>query len=360
MALILAESFERYAASADIAGTAGTNDDNVATANNWTKDPNVVLSAAGGRFSQQVVDAPNNGDDLFIRFNNTRTASNILIVQFAFKPIQGGVGSIISSQPWVSCTTGTTSTYHWRLYLTPSGNVYTSNPASTEANPTACGAHMRMNAWNFIQIKVNLADAGTLTLKINGVTVINALAGDWNNGAASVIAHVILSGLAGNHLYDSIVVMDGSGATFNDFVDDMRVENLVVDADGSIVNWTASAGNDFQCVDDALAAWNTTDYISSATLDQDSLFTHQNIASASGTIHFVQQLDLTRADAAAEKIALVCKSGATTSVGTDIALLNHATTWRWRKRFYEVDPNTSAAWTTANIDAAEFGVRKRV
>jgi hypothetical protein len=354
MALVLAESFEKY-----LAGTpaeAGTfNDDNAATANTWTRDTNANIVAASGRFGNQALNCTASGAELQMRFVNTRTASNTLIIQFAFRPQLNGGGAI--GRQLLTRVLNASGTTHCSLYVTPGGGFQLENVLNAVV-ATAQPGQLHMNAWNFIQIKVLLNDAGTFTMNVNNVQVFNAVAGDYSTGVNS-ISFVWLSGSPADHFFDTVLIMDGSGATFNDFVSDMRYELLPVDADGSVVNWTASAGNDFQCVDDSIGAYNTTDYISSTTTDQDSLFTHTNTG-ATGTIHFVGQFCLTRADAAAEEIALVCKSGATTDVGVDIPLFNHATTFRWRKRFYTVDPNTSAAWTTANIDAAEFGVRKRV
>jgi hypothetical protein len=355
MALVLVESYERYAAAADI----GTDNDDLTT--QWTRDTNFDLNASGGRFGEQCADSTANGADHIMRFPNTRSGSNTFIAQFAFKPLHGGLGTIGGQM--VCGMFNSSGLAHWRLFVMPTGAFYIANAANAEGNFAAPG-HLRMNAWNYIQIKVVMTDTGSFTMKVNGATVYNAVSGDFSqsSGNTSNIQQFWFSGSAGNHLFNHVLLMDGSGATFNDFKSDMRYEHRVVDADGSVVDWTASAGSDFQCVDEALAAYNDdTDYISSGTTDQDSLFTHENIAAASGTIHFVAQMALSRSDTAGDKITLVCKSGGTTSVGADLALIGTTVTaYRWRKRFYETDPNTAAAWSVANIDAAEFGVRKRV
>jgi hypothetical protein len=61
-------------------------------------------------------------------------------------------------------------------------------------------------------------------------------------------------------------------------------------------------------------------------------------------------------DTGTGSLGLTVKSGATTNEGT---AQNLATGAQYVRQLYELDPNTSAAWTVANVSALEAGVTVR-
>jgi len=65
-----------------------------------------------------------------------------------------------------------------------------------------------------------------------------------------------------------------------------------------------------------------------------------------------------KTDGSARSIRADCKSGATTAASAaDLAL---STNYFCYQGFFEVDPNTSAAWTVANWNAAKKGIKVTV
>jgi hypothetical protein len=58
-------------------------------------------------------------------------------------------------------------------------------------------------------------------------------------------------------------------------------------------------------------------------------------------------------DAGSRNIKSLCKSSSTTSTGTSQAL---PSSYAYLTQVWETDPNTAAAWTETNLNAAEFGV----
>ena len=76
-----------------------------------------------------------------------------------------------------------------------------------------------------------------------------------------------------------------------------------------------------------------------------------------GTIHAVSAQTQSELDSLGDtrRFRHRCRSGATVGTGADFDVADD----NYNEEFFEVDPNTSAAWTEANLDSAEFGVEVR-
>lgn len=356
MALILVEPFQRYAAVADIA----TDNDDLTT--QWSMDSGIVLSASGGRFSGQAVQMQTSGRQILVRLGSGVVSGSTLIVGGAFKFGASQSGNVVSRQDILICRTSAASN-HWSVQVGNGGTLYIRNSSDTIV--TTVTGYINPETWHYIEMKVSMLDSGSFSMRIDGVDVLSSFSGDFRSGTGNTsnIEQLSFRGNEDNTYWEDIIIMDGSGATFNDYKGDMRYECSVPDADGSTINWTASAGSRYQCIDDALAAYNDdTDYISSSVTDDINLSSHANISATNATtIFFAALFALARSDTTGDKIALVVKSGATTDTGADLALAGTTSTaYRWRKKIWEKDPNTAAAWTVSNINAAEYGVKKRV
>lgn len=351
MALLVIEPYHRYAAIADL----GTDNDNVSAA--WVIDTGgSALDATGGRFSAKTLEFTRQGDAQTIRLPTVTGSTIIVAGAVKFDP-SGSTAASVSTILRVTASTGATG-IHAGISVTAGGNLYIFRNGGSVLVGSVQAA-LQHDTWHYLEVKVDCSNSGSLTIKVDGVQVFTVSATDFLHSTTDISA-VMLSGNHDNFWWEDVVIMDGSGSTFNDFMGDMRFESTVPDADGATVDWTPSAGSNFQCIDDTLGAYNDdTDYISSSTTDQDNYASHSAIsASGASTIHFAGLFALARADAAGDKLALHVDSGGTINRGADQALING--TYRWRKQVWETDPNTSSAWTVSNINAATFGVRKRV
>jgi hypothetical protein len=103
------------------------------------------------------------------------------------------------------------------------------------------------------------------------------------------------------------------------------------------------------------AAPNTTDYNSSATVDQKDTLTFPDMSTPSGSVFAVQTcLWAAKSDAGARTTCHVTRSGGADYDGTAFA---PATTYTYYQKLMELDPNGDIAWTIANVNAAEFGYK---
>lgn len=351
MALILIEPFSRYASSASSA-EAGTSNDDLTTV--WTSD-NMGFDNTQGRFGARVLNVQQSARLLRMRLGTV--SGTTLIIAGAIK-WDSSLSSHPSSADLVYVSTATGSTKHWAIQLGTGGTLYVFAAGGTTLVGTIPNALMS-GVWHYLEVKVAQDNSGTLTVRIDGVQVFTVTATDFQNGSA-VFESAWLTGNHNNVYWEDVIVMDGSGATFNDFMGDMRFEVQIPDADGATANWTPLASTNVSNIDDPLGTNDAdTTYISSATTNQDNYASHANIAATSATtIHFASLFVLARADAAGDKINVQVDSGGTVDRSADLDLVNG--TYRWRKKVWELDPNTAADWTVANINAAVWGVRKRV
>lgn len=208
--------------------------------------------------------------------------------------------------------------------------------------------------WHFIEMKVvcGTGTSGSVIVRQNGVETLN-LTG-VNTGSASVDKIGLRLGSATNtagcsHTVDDWYVCDQFGSINNNFMGDIRVVNLVPTGAGTTTQLTPSTGANWDCVNEVPPV--TTDYVSSATPGNYDLYAYSDLAYAD--IRGVKVTALAVAsDAGAIKGRNRVYSATTSQYGADNTL---GATAQGFADIIEKDPNTSSQWTTANLNAAQFG-----
>lgn len=219
------------------------------------------------------------------------------------------------------------------------------------------------DTWYWIEIKATFGNAGSITVRVNGVTDINInnVSIDLQHSATLVAGCDAFSfhrfyGITGftdaTMTFCDLVLYDDSGSINNDFLGDCKVLIRRPDGIGTHTDWSPTgAANNWDCVNDTVADDDAT-YVSTETGGAKDYYTFEDVAS-SPTIHFVQQVVHARKDdAGARSIKLGCISGATESVGSEIPM---TVDYMVGTRVYETDPDTSAQWTVSGYNDAEFG-----
>lgn len=358
MAILWAESMDKFASNDIIT-------DQVGWAGN-TINPGSITGSAG-RFGGNAYTAnPDLGDQLRIPLSGAGMSGSTLIIGMAVRFGSDEVNVQGHSNFLNVFTAATGGSRHVSLGLTAAGGFILTPAGTTTANSQYSGPSVvYFGVWHWLECKFSLLDAGSFEVKVDGATVFSGSA-DLRDGTGdtSTISHLRLGGIRDGGVgatamrYSDIIIADGSGsAPWNDFFGDLRIESKVPDADGATAAWTPLSSTNVSNIDDALGAYDDdTTYISSATVDQINDSSHANhVLTDVTTIHFVQMSALIRNDGATNARVRI-KSGATVSETADITL---STAYQWRNLLALVDPNTSAAWTLANINAAEFGVKAR-
>lgn len=346
MALLYVEKFAKYSDDQHV------DDDNTAiTAGGTTR----TMETGTGRFGDTTLQMA--GATTHFQFPwAALTASETIIVAFSVREFNTSVTNVDNQN--LCALTDPSDQVHWRIDLIPGGlNLFRAGGGAPVLVATALNC-IGVARWHWIEIKATMQTSGSVEVKVDGVTVINVTATDFRDGASDTLTGFRMYGSRYFRQYDEIIICDDTGATFNTFFGDMRIAQAVPDADGSVVDWTASAGTDVSCVDDALAAYDDdTTYIESSTTDQESLFSHAAFTlTGVNVVKFVQLSTLARDDGTNTLRQLVRSGGTTYDSGSD---LNPTTDYQWFNHMRELDPNGTIAWTEANINSAEFGVRAR-
>lgn len=213
------------------------------------------------------------------------------------------------------------------------------------------------NTWLMLEMYAKIANSGgVLTLKIDGAQVAT-FTGDTLSATSTVIESVTFYGAATVYTYfDDIAINDTSGAADNSWAGDGRVIAIKPNAAGDNTDFTPSAGNNYENVDEVPPDDDTT-YNESSTDGHYDLF---NLGACG-----LSNVDITGVDvkvtarktvANGDQMRAKIKTGGSEFDGDDQDILTTYTrfvhTWR-------TNPDTAAAWTTGNLDALQAGYENR-
>lgn len=210
---------------------------------------------------------------------------------------------------------------------------------------------IKEGTWYYLEGKAySHSSAGTLELRLNGATVAN-LTG-INTAAGGVGFSGFRWGCGSDYYIDDFYFIDDVGGT-PDFLGPLMIEDIRPSGDDS-VQWTPSAGSNYQCVDDV--SLTTSDYVSSSTVNHTDVYAYENLSSidtgvkaaqintcarlsANGGQHVLQSLCDSNGDIVTQNVGLV-------SVSKNL-----------KPQLVLTDPDTSIAWTVSGINAAKFGIK---
>lgn len=218
---------------------------------------------------------------------------------------------------------------------------------------------MVSNAWQHVEAKVFTNGAtGTVEVRVNGVTVLNLTGQNTVSAGIASVSQVVLSNnnnFTGTpqiplHFKD-FVTWDGTGAVNNNFFGSCTVSAMSPDGDDTNT-WARSSGsvsntliNESDPVD--------TSYIGDAfPAAAKQVNTLSNLPSNVTAVKAL--MPLTRAansDGGTGNMKTGLVSGATSGLGADKPLTS---AYSYYFDIFELDPNTAAAWTVANANAAKI------
>lgn len=355
MVVVIAEPLAQYAIAASPNTEPANSNDNGA-GSNWTSSN--IYVAANGRFGGRVVGSSVAGN-YTIRLPSGHSENTLILAGwFKYTPTSGSSTAVT---PLIASRVAALNSYHWSINITQAGTLSLTGPGSTvTGSPLAYArAPIPYGVWHYLEVKAFHDDTtGFLELRIDGAVIFSVSNVDLRNGTG-LIGGIMFAGSRASCEWEDILIMDTTGTVMNDFVGDMRYELVPVDGDGTIVNWTPTSGDNYTTIDDPVGAPDDGDYIESSTTDQDNYAVHVPVTAPDHTaIYFAQLMVRTEADASGDEIALQVDSNGTVDRGPDQVLVNGG--WRYRRQAWELDPDTGNPWTLSAINAAEWGVRKRV
>ena len=242
-------------------------------------------------------------------------------------------------------------TIQW-LGVTRTLSVYRGSSSGTLLGTVPIpGAVSGLGNWNVLEVHWTIHDStGVVQVKMNGALAIDISGADTQNAGAAEVTYckAVNVGTTQVTYFDDFVVRDdawpGRGG----------LHVIVPNAGSANENWTASAGNPEDCVDELPPSF--TDYISTAALtpDTEHLVGLASLAITSSTISAVGIfVNAQTTEATSANIHTMMVNGGTTTLGATTPV---DTTAIWATSFYAVNPDDAAAFEDADIDAMEIGV----
>lgn len=215
-----------------------------------------------------------------------------------------------------------------------------------------------LGVWYWVAVKIVISNTvGVVQTKVDNVDDINLTGADTcanANEYADQFDWFNQSGAA-NIWIDNWHLYNGADAAPWNAIStvERRVYFFMPNADGTPVDWTASAGADWQCIDE-IPPNGDTDYIKSSTVGNITVVDKANV-SGIATINFVQVMaGARRDDAVARGFKIVAKDvGGTYAKSSEYAL---TASYTYYLMGWLQDPVAVSAWTPTNFDAYTFGV----
>lgn len=219
---------------------------------------------------------------------------------------------------------------------------------------------IRDDIWYFIEAKVVFhGSTGSVQIKVNGVTLTTLTNQNTISSANAYANQFAIGGGGGSSAgfavrYDDIYVCDTAGSLNNDFLGDIAIRSLLPTGAGSSTQWTASAGSNYQCVDESGAPNDDTDYVSDSTTGHKDLYAMGDLGSNVTAVKAVQVLYRSRKDDAGTRtLKGKIKHSSSEGNGADQA---QSSSYVYYRDIFETNPSTSSAWTGSEVNAAEAGV----
>ena len=213
--------------------------------------------------------------------------------------------------------------------------------------------------WHYIEWAITIHNTtGSSILYVDGVLQWNVTNANTRTGTTNNYGNNIYFAGTGAwssvNYFDNIVVMDGTGSDFNGFQTEMRVVPLMPTASGTYAQFTPSAGSNYACVNQIPDDGDTT-YVYSQTVNAMESYVFSSIPPP-GILKSVLVSGIARKDDVSGRImSFTARKSSTDYVASGLNTLTSSYqpfTYRWDGN----DP-AGTAWTLANLNAMEFGVK---
>jgi hypothetical protein len=214
------------------------------------------------------------------------------------------------------------------------------------------------STWYYIELSMALhATTGSLELRTNEVTRVALTNIDTTSATAgdTTISGVVWSPGPAFFDIDDIYLNNGAGSVNNSFNGDTSVYRLLPNAAGDLTQFTPSTAPNWNAVNDSNVV-DTADYNEGNTVTFTDLYNIENLpAAAAGKQVFGVQLHGVVSSASLPRSgALVIRSGILDTESATIVLSTGVSSHRY---IVETKPGIGTSWSTADVDAAQIGVR---
>ena len=213
---------------------------------------------------------------------------------------------------------------------------------------------LSLSAWYLIEVHVLISDTGVVEVRLDGILDVS-YSGDTKPGAEETINVCQYHG--DEVQFDDLAMNDTTGAVDNSWCGDGKVVMLTPNANGDL---SQLMGSDADQIDnyllvDEFPKDDDTTYVEGSVVDEKDLYNFTDFGLTEQEIKRVWAEARARDTVAdAGLVALALKTYATEYVGPDVTLFTTFTK-QILGTVHTVNPNTSAAWTPAELDALQAG-----
>lgn len=207
--------------------------------------------------------------------------------------------------------------------------------------------------WNYIEVYYYPDNsAGVCTVRVNGAEWLTCSGDTRNNDNIMAAVRLVNTTPIGvNVQFDDLVINDTDGSVNNSWTGQQKLYLAIPNASGDATDLTASAGNNWEAVNEAPP--DTSSYVYSSTATEKDLYNVDDPLAGTETLGSVTVNIVAKLDSGSGNLATTIKAGTTEDDGADIALTEN---WTWYQQTWNVNPDDSAAWEPADIDALQIGV----
>lgn len=232
------------------------------------------------------------------------------------------------------------------LTFTRNGTVLATTAASFIAPAT----------WHYYEIATTINNTtGTYTVYMDGVAIMTGSGANTRNTANSFADRVAFPSFIANVVLDDVYMNDGTGSSPDNSVwGEISIMTQYPTGAGATTDWTPSTGANWAAVDEAPPS--TADYVSSSTPNQIDTYGVGVLPVAVGTVRGRQiMLYAEKDDGGVRQIAPVVRHSGSNNVGTTVTM---AASYTFYAQRYATNPGTGVAWTLADCNVDEIGVKE--
>ena len=305
------------------------------------------IQAVAGRLGGQAVKFTNASNTIR---SPVMTTNPTMILGFAFR-LDAGVG--YDNEIVTFYADGTRG---MNLRRTSAGAVQVYN-ANTLLGETT-GIYIANSVWYYFEFKVVAGASGSYEVRLNGATILQDSGVDTRAGGLDYYDVWQFNDRIGvNNVFDDLYCVDGdaTGGGPIDFLGPKTVVTLYPDAAGDLAQWTPSAGDNWDCVDDPTVADDDTTYVEADAARVD-LYNFGSVPGEQvGTVVGVQvNADVKISGTGGlTSLSLPAKLSGTQSDGSPVTISSEE--YVTASRVMEKCPD-GAIWTVDNLNNCQFGI----
>ena len=243
------------------------------------------------------------------------------------------------------------STTQIGLQMTSIGTIRIFRDSTLNIIGTCSGLGILPSTWNYLEIKCTFDSVvGSVQVRNNGVEVFSQSGINTDPANSSLCNAVALGGAASFPFpalrFDDYYINDTNGTQDNDFEGEILIDTFVPKGNATPLDWTPTAGTNYECVDN-VPPDETTTYVSSSTSGHIDAYLGENYIRSIINIHFVRTVNFAqKTGAGAANIKHRISSNSVAVSSDPITLTND---FLYSSVLWEKNPDGNVAWTPATI-----------